>query len=332
MMNTESAKVRQVEEVAPDDWERELPLQAIVDEYLTTQRGKVETWVGQGQREEYYREPSIHLSGLECGRKAVLKFEGHPETEMTAISARRFAAGNMFEALFALALESKGALVKQQLTVWMDWLLRPGQGHAMKLLPTGEYVQDLSRTAVRGRLDWIVKWGGKIFLLDCKTVNSMAFDYADRDEKPGYNMQLAMYASLYRRQHGSPFGPIYQARIVYVEKDTVRIKQVGVNLDKWIPLAYKQLETIRNNIVLRTTLDLTESLPPEMPASEGRPLWLCNPLYCGFAAATKDGAPACPTVRGWWEQAAAGNVKFDYKTQQKIGPALDLFRRVNGKE
>lgn len=96
--------MRKIEVPSSGRFENSLPLAAILDEFLATQRSYIGAWVGTNGA--YDREPTFHMSGAVCLRKEVLQKEKAPETPQPGTSARRFAVGNIVEALMDKAMEA----------------------------------------------------------------------------------------------------------------------------------------------------------------------------------------------------------------------------------
>ena len=296
-----------------EEFERLLPIAAIVDEYLSKDRRKIETWVGSRYHdpsEPDTREPGpFHMSGGVCLRDEVLKRENARGIPVRPTSQRIWAIGNMIEQIVLDALRWKNVIEFEQIMVWADWAFRPGRGDVLlpPRRPGSPGYRDLSGCLVVGTLDviarWSVEWAGIVgpipneviratgervnrYLTDVKSCNEKKFDlYLDKPDE-AYHKQVAGYADLFIRmpQYGQWAGKINGLRLAYVEKNNMRIKQIDVPMGEWIPKARERMRLQR----LASGI-----LPDELPADH----WKCKPEYCGFAVARgPDGMFLCPTV------------------------------------
>jgi len=297
----------------PDNnaFENSLPLAAVLDEFLSSTRACISAWVGSFEDDD--REHSFHVSGGGCLRKDILTKEKAPQTPMQGTSARRFAVGHIVEALLDKAMEWKGISRGKQIRLWSDWALRPGRGHRWVIGDEpGQRKMDLSDCLVVGMLDHIVEWQGRRFIVDWKTCHEGAFFWADRKINESYATQIAGYWDLYERQYGEQ---IDGARLVYVEKNTLRLKQVGISRDPWVGKARERQKAQRNAWEARRDIG---ALPPELPFKgengSSKPEWLCDPRYCGFCLSKfPDGKYVCPAAAAFWEaQVKDANAKGEY--------------------
>lgn len=330
-------------------FENSLPVAAIVDEYLATGRRKIEAWCGsryESPGEHRQREPgAFHMSGATCLREQMFKREDAPAIPIQGISLRRFAVGNLVENVLEAAFRWKGVLVDAQTMVWRDWAFRAGRGHYDSYLGSsperGPY-RVLRNCLIVGTLDAVLQWTpewashrgpitvemqeqGKvwrtagdsrrpmIFVVDWKTVRADKLDYVDSEPDEGYFLQIASYAKTWAEQYRKEYD---QVRLIYVDKDAIRMKQVGVDMEEWGPRAVLHWHRQRDAAEKRM---LTGTLPPELPVQgegeKSKPHWKCDPRYCGFAVARDaSGQFLCPTVGGHWE-----NVVAEQKKRSRTG-------------
>jgi len=321
----------------PEDieFERQLPVAAILDEYLACSgRRPITAWIGSRQDPPAPRG-MFRASGGGCLRRDILRWDGQHGDPIAGISLRRFAVGNLIEFVLEEAFRWKGVLLASQERVWCDWALRPGMGHREDWM--GRTVKqgprlDLSGCLVAGTLDAVVTWsphwaeivgpvpaderalGGRVFCVDWKSCHETKLSYLD-DElvDAAYQDQLATYAWLAMEQLHYP---IEQARLIYVGKDTMRVKQVGIPLIQSIEAAKDGLRRKRDSAEARAR---SGAIPPEIPLRDGKPEWKCDPRYCEFALTDH-----CPTIKAYWTKLVT-----DQETRKASGAAPATVRRVN---
>jgi len=313
-----------------DRFENSLPLAAILDEYLATQRDYVGAWVGNGGDHDDGREPTFHYSGGVCLRKDVLKKERAPETPMPGLSLRRFSVGNLIEALMDKAVEWKGISVAKQAKVWRDYAFRAGKG--AKEDYTGrnwnqEPRLDLSECLVVGRIDHIVRWQGKLYLLDWKTVHSKKFDYLDYWQDASYCVQLAGYFATFQDMTGVKLDG---ARLVFLDKDVLRLKQICIDPEFWVPKAWERWRAQRASWEKRRE---TRELPAELEFKKDKPQWACDPRYCGFSLSKwPSGSNVCPLASAYWTNAAnSDNGTGTGISTTELPVSVETKARGNGK-
>ena len=305
------------------DYERQLPVAAILDEFLATQRCYVGSWIGTNS--DYHKDTGrvFHMSDGICFRSAILKKAGIEETPLTGISARRFAVGNLAQEVMNKAMIWKGASVAHNVKVWRDWGFKAGVGHYESML--GRSIQQGPRVVydncfVVGELDHVVEWKGRRFLLDWKTVHSFKFKYLDKELDEGYAEQLAGYFDTWQEQYHETLD---EMRLIYLDKDTLRIKQIGIDPAVWVPRVREKWHQLRD---MWEAYGAKRELPVEVSgicktddiAAKTGLHWKCNPLYCGFACGKTDGKWTCPGVAAQWEKLAA-------KDPEEYGLAFDLL-------
>jgi hypothetical protein len=371
----------------PEDaqFERGLPLAAILDEYLTAGRWNVSAWVGSRAIKDMDEETPVdgwhpfHMSGGTCRRSELLKWANVAGIPMPGIAFRRFAIGNLAEALLEEACRWKGVLVDAQVRVWRDWAFRAGRGHKQVEVPimgkplalnhdafgrpldyeVGEAEQvgtklrlDLSDCLVVGTLDAVLVWSpewatlrgpipqerwsdesAKRFLVDWKSVNSKKFDYVDREIDTGYGVQVAGYAETYCDQFAATIDGV---RLAYLDKDALRLKQVGIDMETWRPKARARWQEMRAGAeALMGATKAGDTLgrivkgapfPPELPAEGNKLHWMCDPRWCGFAVARDaSGEYVCPCIGKAWEDALphlCGEASETLRAEIERGAAL----------
>lgn len=290
---------------SPKDFDRQLPVAEILDEFLATQYVTVNASIGEGHRGALDRENVFHMSGAGCLRKDVMEVADLPRLPSPGTSARTFAMGHMTEAMLDAAFQWKGIVLEKNIKLWRDYAFRAGRGQRFDA--DGRMILDDVLSV--GTLDWLLRWPPPpaerflVFLADAKSVHSKKFDLYLNEIDASYATQQLAYWTTYeetpdhlKRYHGT----IDQARLIYFCKDDGRIKQMGIDRAKWEPEARLRWRNQRASLErFKRTGELADEL---VFKASGEPNWKCNPLYCGFAAALKsDGTPACPTVRRYWK-------------------------------
>jgi len=344
------------------DFDRQLPIAAIRDEYCAVGRRKVEAWIGSRYDavETTPGSQPFHMSGGVCAREDVFSWAGARKAPTSGRSSMQAAIGNMIENVCEAACAWKGILVAAQIRLWRDWRFRAGRGHVWRTL-TGEGGAsttrlDLGDALIAGTADAVLIWnpawaaiegpievgvvlsdldrpGTMVFGIDWKSVHSMKFKYLDKEVDASYAMQLANYCEAWREQmlcgvagvERWPYGDeglgwhvrtctpeqrvrlalIDQARLIYVCREDMRIRQVGVDLATWGPQALARCRSLRSHAEAWVDSE-GKVLPGELPfATEGKkkgqPEWKCDPRYCGFCVALNEhGEARCPRARAWW--------------------------------
>lgn len=138
-----------------------------------------------------------------CLRKGILMergAEGRPFDERTL---RVFKAGYLFEAFVMDTLRATGHLVAEQ---------KPVEWRGMK-----------------GTLDGLVRYDGKVHIMDCKSVHSGKFDWLDREGvSESYQLQLAFYWRAVKES--GEFDNLADTGIIfYIEKECLLVKEMPVD-------------------------------------------------------------------------------------------------------
>lgn len=285
---------------------------------------------GQDKTDGYYGAPVFHMSGGPCLKEPVLVKDGLEGTPQKPLSAVTAAYGSLVEAMMSSACQWKGISAARQVVMWRDWFFQSGRGERYRwacpkwkipFLRVRGYLTGKPEKARRrvlddcflvGTLDEIVVWpdahtGEKVaHLIDWKSTNPRKFIYLDRGElDEGHMRQLATYQATYMTQyavltsngrpgvwHGGEIVPLAQnPRLIYLDRASMRIKQVGVNMEKWWPEARNRWRELR---MAWEQYKSHGTLPDPLPLKQdGSVQRKCN--YCRYDTVVyKGGEMVCP--------------------------------------
>ncbi len=292
---------RAVAEPAVEDFDNSLPLAAIRDEFIAKARWDVHAWIGRGEEKTdgYYGAPVFHMSGGACMREEILKKDGFAGGAQKAISVVEAEYGALVEAMMSAACQWKGISAERQTKMWRDWAYRAGHGERWDWTdrrPDEGPRRIFDDCLVIGSLDEIVVWDNLAYIIDWKSVNPRKFQYLDREVDESKHRQLASYQMTYIKQyavkaddgrpgvlHNGVVVPLSEnPRLVYIDRASSRMKQVGVNMATWGPLARGRWELLRATWE-RYKITGPSALPDPLPLHDGKVQWKCN--YCRYALA-----------------------------------------------
>ena len=220
-------------------------LQNIIDEHIAE------------NRKEHTNDITLSQLG-KCARMLILKQNNAPHTDFDARTLRVFECGFIFESFVADILQAKNKIVAAQIPC--------------------EYM------GFKGTADLIVydEVEKQNVLYDIKSVNSQKFHYLDKGElDEGYAMQVSAYNLALTSEY--KLGNI--ARLCYVSKDDLCLKEVGVTVEKYREKIDCKITLLKKHIVDKT-------IPDELPQEkeDGKTEWQCfshtgknkSKIWCNF--------------------------------------------------
>lgn len=164
-------------------------LRAIVDNYLLEESKK---------KRDYGNYWSASSAGY-CKRKVIFdRLQVDSTSQDDARRQRVFTAGHLFHEWLQKLTKEAGCSVSQE----------------------GELIDD--KLMIKGHYDDIIEVDGKHILYDFKTANSRSFDYK-KEMSYFHRMQLGTYLLMLRQT--KEFKKLTEARVLTIEKDTLRTKE-----------------------------------------------------------------------------------------------------------
>lgn len=293
--------VRSITKPTEKDFENSLPLAAIRNQFLAEGEATVKAWVGHRDFDALYgTKPVFHFSGGTCFKEDILKKAGIPGEPQKALSAVTATYGRLVEALMSAACQWKGVSAAREVKVWRDWAFRAGHGHKWSMIgrtPEQGPRRDLSDCLIVGSLDEIIVWEGWAYIIDWKSTHPWKFQHIDNEPDEAYMRQAASYRLTYADQYGDQVelaGNWYpladNPRLIYVDRSTMRIKQVGVDMATWGPKARERWWNLRQ---YWENYSFGGEMPPDLPVVNGKHHWKCG--YCRYGLAKRlDGKFICP--------------------------------------
>lgn len=174
----------------------ETGVRPLIDEYLQ-------------KKSEEVRDYGIYWSASsagQCKRLIVFKRLGLPKVpeivEDSARSTRVFEAGHIFH----------------------EWVQRITKNAGISISSEQELLEP--KYFIKGHYDDLLDINGRKVLYDYKTANSKAFNY-DFGLSDLHRMQLGTYMLMLRKEHPD----LTEARILQIEKDTLRMREHDLNYD-----------------------------------------------------------------------------------------------------
>ena len=224
-------------------------------------QNEIDTYLAE-QRDNQPPRSAISASNLgSCIRKLLLAHKGYEPIPFEARTLRVFEAGNLFEDFALNILEKKNMIAYRQLAV--------------------EY------RGITGTLDAVLidPDTGELILIDTKSVHSKKFHYLNAKLDENYAMQLSLYWLGLQKAIKTPNKGIRKLildvaeklksvpRLVYISKDDLCIKEIGVPVNGW-------------KAKIDTKIDLIEKWKDkeELPPPKEERNWEC---FSGKGSATK---------------------------------------------
>ena len=293
--------IRSIAKPTEADFQNSLPLAAIRNQFLAEGEATVRAWVGHRDFDALYgTKPVFHFSGGECIKEDVLKkagIEGEPQKALSAVTSTY---GRLVEALMSAACQWKGVSAAREIKVWRDWAFRAGYGHKWSML--GRTVEqgprrDLSDCLIVGSIDEIVVWDGWAYIIDWKSVHPWKFDHLDEKPDEGYMKQAASYRLTYQEQFGNTVelnGVTYplaeNPRLIYVDRASMRMRQIGVDMQRWASQARARWYDLR---AAWEDYQFGGEVPKGLAVVDGKTHWKCG--YCRYGLKQRnDGQYICP--------------------------------------
>lgn len=292
--------VRAIAKPTEKDFDNSLPLAAIRNQFLAEGEGTIRAWVGHRDFDALYgSKPVFHFSGGECMREDILKkagIEGEPQKALSAVTSTY---GRLVEALMSAACQWKGVSAAREIKVWRDFAFRAGHGEKWTMLgrsPEQGPRRDLSDCLIVGSIDEIVVWKEWAYMIDWKSVHPWKFEHLDDKPDEGYMKQAASYRLTYQEQFGNTVelnGKMYplaeNPRLIYVDRASMRIRQIGVDMQTWGPRARERWWNLRN---AWENYQYGGVVPEGLQVVNGAPHWKCG--YCRYGLRKRtDGKYIC---------------------------------------
>jgi len=189
-------------------------------------------------------------SAYSCNRKRFYGRKNEPKSNLPNIRAlRTFHVGNMFHA-------------------WIqDEMRKMAKGFEIEF-----YLRDKKTfgSEISGLIDCIARFNGKNILYDFKSINSRAFKFLATKKygaSPSHVLQVATYYLILKTTKEKE---IDEVRLVYVDKDSLKIKEMPIPMTK--------------KIIKATEDDWAECIAywkkKELPPAKPKEAWECS--YCNF--------------------------------------------------
>jgi len=195
-------------------------------------------------------------SAYSCNRKRFFARNNEPQTNPPALRVlRTFYVGNLFHS-------------------WIQ--------NEVKKQATGfevEYYLKDSKTfggTLSGYIDCLARFNGKNTLYEFKSINSRAFKFLEKKKygcSPSHIMQAVSYYLILKQTKEKEVDDV---RIVYVDKDALRIKEIE------IPLTKKIFEAVKKDWKECIGYWKKKELPPAKPKES----WEC--FFCPFKKRCKN--------------------------------------------
>lgn len=168
----------------------------VIDDFLIAESEKVRDYG------DYWSASSAGY----CMRKLVYERLGIPKTkEDDPRQQRVFSAGHIFHEWLQKLTKEAGVSVAQEIELQDEKLM------------------------IRGHFDDLIKTENSIILYDYKTANSRSFNYK-REVSHYHRMQVGTYLYMLRKM--KEYKELSEARVLIIEKDTLRTKEFQVIWDK----------------------------------------------------------------------------------------------------
>lgn len=175
----------------------------VIDDYL----------IEESKKERDYGDYWSASSAGYCMRKLVFERLGVPKTkEPDPRQQRVFTAGHVFHNWIQELTKNAGVSVEQETELQDEDLM------------------------VRGHFDDLIKTDSGLILYDYKTANSKSFGYK-REVSHFHYMQVGTYLYMLRKGKYKDLG---EARVLILEKDTLRTKEFQVMWNKELAMAVHQ--------------------------------------------------------------------------------------------